>query len=126
MTPALLKQAREALEIEREIFKRIVDKSDCVRALCALAHYIRSLSSPAPVEGGPDWTCSDCGHSGSDFRTITYSSTDGTDYDLECPSCGSLEVEESIDQAIHRMAEKLEDARVRLSRLERVEKGESK
>jgi hypothetical protein len=67
---------------------------------------------------GPHFACSDCGNTDWDrFRTVKTENLDGTEYDLECGACGSLETEESPAMALHRMAVKLEMCRVALENL---------
>ncbi len=43
---------------------------------------------------GPVWKCRTCRHRGRHFRTVVYESTDGREYDVECPRCESTEVDE--------------------------------
>lgn len=57
------------------------------------------------IEGGPEWACSECG-STAGFSDVKYETMDGTDYDVECDECGSVEVEESPSAALQRMAER--------------------
>lgn len=69
---------------------------------------------------GPHFACSDCGNTDWDrFRTIKTETADGTEYDLECSVCESLETEESAEMALHRMAVKLEKYRDAWGQLKR-------
>lgn len=47
-------------------------------------------------EKRPVWTCSDCGRRGrTGWKMIRYETLDAaTEYELECPDCGSMDVEE--------------------------------
>lgn len=72
-------------------------------------------------EHTPNFSCSDCGNTDKDrFRTIRTESQDGTEYDLECTVCGSLETEESPEMALHRMAVKLENCRNIIKQIEEI------
>lgn len=62
------------------------------------------------IEGMPDYTCSECFYQGEKFKTIKYRTPVGTEYDMECPECGSVEIEESPSAAFDRMRGRWEAA----------------
>lgn len=71
-----------------------------------------TIKNDVNFQCSPNFACSDCGNTDKErFRTIKTQSQDGTEYDLECSVCESLETEESPTLALHRMATKLEKYR---------------
>lgn len=70
--------------------------------------YARPLADrrvrPASVMKEPHWACSGCGHSGEGFSTVKDHEGDA---DVQCPNCGSVEVEESPEAALQRMADRI-------------------
>lgn len=70
------------------------------------------------TDGMPDYTCSECFYQGTGFKTITYNTMDGTDFDMECPECGSVEIVESPSAAFDRMRDRYDAAEKRISELE--------
>lgn len=67
---------------------------------------------------GPDWTCSACGASGP-FRAIRYDTPgEPVEHDMECETCGSLDVRESAAEAAHVLGDRLDEATARAERAE--------
>ena len=53
---------------------------------------------------GPSWACADCG-STDKFENVVYDTPgEPLEYDIRCVACGSTNVDESIEEALHNMA----------------------
>lgn len=78
-----------------------------------------TLKAQVKRQDGPEWTCKECGCMDHEkFRDVKHESMDGVEYDVECPNCGSYDVEESPSAALSEVINNLDEYRAKSEVLE--------
>jgi DNA-directed RNA polymerase subunit RPC12/RpoP len=96
--------SRHSNDAEEALCRIIREQEDCIKELETL-----------PPER---YACMGCGRlSRKGWKPVTYETDYGTEYDIECPDCGSREIRESAQEALSEMADRLDTTEAELARL---------